>query len=149
MVRLVGIVIIGLVSAACGYSATFHDCEVSCAADGSCPNGLACGEQRQCRVAGAVGACGATPSDAQNVDATRSDAKHDGVVSASDGAIPFTMSETTSDTVTAGIVDYCVGNGGTQTIDNDWFRAFELLVLRSHRSLPGHACPLHRRGGAR
>lgn len=43
--------------AACGYDATFDDCEVRCAADAGCPEGTTCGSEGLCRAPGQAESC--------------------------------------------------------------------------------------------
>jgi sulfatase modifying factor 1 len=54
---------------ACTYTARYNDCEVRCATDATCPEGLACGGEGLCREPGMTAACSAILGDA-DIDAS-------------------------------------------------------------------------------
>lgn len=58
---------------ACAYQTSFQDCEVRCAADNACPNGLTCGGEGLCREAAAIAPCAIAIVDA-GLDVTPTDA---------------------------------------------------------------------------
>jgi hypothetical protein len=90
---------------------TFADCEVTCAS-GTCPDGLQCGTEGLCRVAGAPGSCADVLADAG------SDASD-----AATGPQPITLRQTLDDVIANG-TDGCYDSNGAG--DNRWFRAFVL-----------------------
>lgn len=94
------LVVLGVLVAGCDYHASFGDCEVACASD-DCPDGLTCGTEGLCRLAGAAGTCDAPPA-AQMV----------------------TLRQTVDDVVAPDASAACFTSLTTR--DNHWFRLFPI-----------------------
>jgi hypothetical protein len=85
----------------CSYRATFDDCEVACSS-GVCPDGLSCGSEGLCRVAGGRASC-------------------------ADVRVPVTLRQTNDATIGTGLGSAC--RMGAATADNSWYRLFLLDEL--------------------
>ena len=57
--------LLALALTACSYGPSFRDCDITCTAETSCPNGFACGPEGFCRASGASANCDAI-RDARN-----------------------------------------------------------------------------------
>lgn len=62
-----GLLVIAL-AVGCSYGPSFRDCDISCNADSSCPDGFTCGAEGFCRASGASANCDAV-RDARADDA--------------------------------------------------------------------------------